>query len=403
MPRAEPPEGWRRIWIVALREIRERGGSRAYRISTVVAVLLVVAVIVLPSLIGTSKTYHVGLAGVVPPGTVAALAVQTGAADHQLKTTTYATVDEGERAVRDKNVDVLLIDGTRLEWRSASDSTLTAAIANAVQAVHIRQQADRLGIPADQLRQLLVPVALTSRTIGAAQTTDEDANTVGFIAVGALFMTVSFYAGFVLTGVVQEKSNRVAEVLLARMPAREVLAGKVLGIGAVGLAQFALIAVAAGVTVRAMNPADAPNVPAGVLAWTVVWFCLGYFFYSVVYAALGATTSRIEDAQAAIAPVSGLMILAYFAVIYTEENPDTTAATLLSYFPPTAPMVMTYRAALDAVPAWQLISSAVLMALVIWALVRVAGRIYSGGLLRFGGRIPLRDLWRSTRRDQPAS
>ena len=218
--------------------------------------------------------------------------MQASAADHQLTTTTYATVGEGERAVRDKNVDVLLIDGTRLEWRSTSDSTLTAAIANALQAVHIREQADRLGITADQLRQLLVPMTLTSRTIGAAHTTDEDANTVGFIAVGALFMTISFYAGFVLTGVVQEKSNRVAEVLLARMPAREVLAGKVLGIGAVGLAQFALIAVAAGVTVRVMNHADAPNIPADVLAWTLVWFCLGYFFYSVVYATLGATTSR---------------------------------------------------------------------------------------------------------------
>ena len=98
-----------------------------------------------------------------------------------------------------------------------------------------------------------------------------------------------------------------------------------------------------------------------------------------------------------------MMILAYLAVIYTEENPDTSAAILLSYLPPTAPMVMTYRVALHAAPAWQLISSALLMALVIWALIRAAGRIYSGALLRFGGRVPLRDLWRSTRRDQPVS
>jgi hypothetical protein len=69
--RVDPPEGWRRIWIVALREIRERGGSRAYRISTAVAGLLIVAVIVLPSLAGQSRTYHVGLTGTVPAGTVA--------------------------------------------------------------------------------------------------------------------------------------------------------------------------------------------------------------------------------------------------------------------------------------------------------------------------------------------
>jgi len=394
--RAELREGWRRIWIVALREIRERGGSRAYRISTVLAVLLVVAVILIPSLTGESKTYHVGLTGTVPAGTVAALDVQANAVGHQLETTRYATLDQGERAVRDKKIDVLLVDGSRLDWRTRSDSTLTAVIANALQAVHIRQQADRLGIPTDQLAQLLVPVTLTSRTIGAAHTADKDANTVGFIAVGLLYVAISFYAGFVLTGVVQEKANRVAEVLLARMPARQVLAGKVVGIGAVGLGQFALIAIAAGVTVQLMNHADAPSIPADVLGWTLIWFILGYLFYSVVYAALGATTSRIEDAQSAIAPITGLMLLSYLGVIYAEENPDAALTVVLSYFPPTAPIVMTYRVAVHAAPGWQIITTALVMALAIWALMRAAGRIYSGALLRFGGRIPLRDLLRSS-------
>lgn len=395
MRRAELAAGWRRTWIVALREIRERGGSRSYRISTLAAVLLVVAVILIPSLMSQSKTYHVGFAGAVPAGAVAELSVQAGAVGHQLETARYATLGQGERAVRDKKIDVLLVDGTRLEWRTGSDSTLTAVIANALQSVHVRQQADRLGIPAGQLAQLLVPVTVTSRVIGAAHTADKDANTVGFIAVGLLYVAISFYAGFVLTGVVQEKANRVAEVLLARMPAREVLVGKVLGIGAVGLGQFALIAVAAGVAVQLMNHADAPSVPADVLAWTLMWFILGYLFYSVLYAALGATTSRIEDAQSAIAPVTGLMLLSYLGVIYAEENPDAALTVILSYFPPSAPVVMTYRVAVHAAPGWQIITAAVATALAIWALTRVAGRIYNGALLRFGGRIPLRDLLRS--------
>ena len=395
MWRAELAEGWRRIWIVALREIRERGGSRAYAISTVLGVLLVVAVILIPSLIRGTKTYHVGLTGAVPASAVAELGAQADAAGHQLETTRYATLDQGERAVRDKKVDVLLVDGSRLEWRTGSDSTLTAVIANALQTAHIRQQASRLGIPVGQLAQLLIPVTLTSRTIGAAHTADKDANTVGFIAVGLLYVAISFYAGFVLTGVVQEKANRVAEVLLARMPAREVLAGKVLGIGAVGLGQFALIAMAAAVTVRLMNHADAPNIPADVLGWTVLWFILGYLFYSVVYAALGATTSRIEDAQSAIAPITGLMLVSYLGVIYAQENPGAAFTVILSYFPPTAPIVMTYRVAVHAAPGWQIITAAVVTALAIWALMRTVGRIYNGALLRFGGRIPLRELLRS--------
>ncbi len=398
----ERREGWRRIWVVALREIRERGGSPAYRISTVLGVLLVVALLLVPSLLEKSKTYHVGMTGRVPVGTETALEVQTRAVDHQLEVTRYATLADGERAVRNKKVDVLLVDGSRLEWRTKSDSTLTAAVANAMQALHVRAQADRLGITADQLGQLLVPVTLTSRTLGAAHTTDKDANTVGFIAVGLMYLAISFYAGFVLTGVVQEKANRVAEVLLARMPAHEILTGKVVGIGAVGLAQLATIGVAAVVTVAVMGDASAPSIPADVLAWTCLWFVLGYLFYSVLYAALGATTSRIEDAQAAIAPVTGLMLLSYLGVIYAEENPDAVLTALLSYFPPTAPVVMTYRVAVHAVPGWQMLTSAAFMLLAMWGLIRFAGRIYSGALLRFGGRIPLRELVRSTS-EQPSS
>ena len=398
MLRADRREGWRRTWVVALREIRERGASRAYRISTVLGVLLVIALLLIPSLVEKSTTYHVGITGAIPAGTVTALEAQIRAVDHQLETSRYPTVADGERAVRDKKVDVLLVDGGRLEWRTSSDSTLTAAIAGAIQAVHIRAQADRLGISTGQLAQLLVPVTLTSRTLGAAHTTDKDANTVGFIAVGFLYLAISFYAGFVLTGVVQEKANRVAEVLLARMPAREILAGKVLGIGAVGLAQLAVIAVSAGVTVAAMGNANAPSIPGDVLAWTCLWFVLGYLFYSVMYAALGATTSRIEDAQAAIAPITGLMLLSYFGVIYAEENPDALLTVLLSYFPPTAPVVMTYRVAVHAVPSWQMLTSAAFMVLAMWGLIRLAGQIYSGALLRFGGRVPLRELVRSTSR-----
>jgi ABC-2 type transport system permease protein len=391
--RAERRESRRRTWVIALREIRERGESRAYRVSTVAGVLLVVALLLVPTLLEKSKIYRLGVTGAVPTGTVAALDAQVRATDHQLRVTSYPTVAAGERAVRDKKIGVLLVDGSRLEWRTKSDSTLTAAIANAIQGAHIRAQADRLGISADQLAQLLVPVSLGSRTLGAAHAS-QDANTVGFIAVGLLYLAISFYAGFVLTGVVQEKANRVAEVLLARMPAHEILAGKVLGIGVVGLAQLAVIGVAGVVTVAAMGDTNAPDVAPAMLAWTCLWFVLGYLFYSVLYAALGATTSRIEDAQAAIAPVTGLMLLSYFGVIYAEENPDAAATILLSYFPPTAPVVMTYRVAVDAVPGWQMLTSAAFMVLAMWGLIRLAGRIYSGALLRFGSRVPLRDLVR---------
>jgi ABC-2 type transport system permease protein len=122
--RAEDREGWRRTWIVALREIRERGGSRAYRISTALGVILVVAIVLVPSQLDKSTTYHVGMSGAVPGGTVTALAEQARAVNHDLEVTHYPSLADGERAVRDKKIDVLLVDGTRLEWRTKSDKHL---------------------------------------------------------------------------------------------------------------------------------------------------------------------------------------------------------------------------------------------------------------------------------------
>ena len=121
---------------------------------------------------------------------------------------------------------------------------------------------------------------------------------------------------------------------------------------------------------------------------------LGYAFYSVVYAGFGALASRVEDASSAAAPVSVLMFGCYFAALAALSSPESTLTTLLSFLPPTAPFVMPLRLTLVAVPTWQVAASALLTALTVWLLVLVAGRIYSGALLRTGARVPLRVAWR---------
>ena len=213
-----------------------------------------------------------------------------------------------------------------------SDSTLTAAIANAVQAVTSVTRRTGSASPPTNSPSYSSPVSLTSRTLGAAHTADKDANTVGFIAVGFMYLVISFYAGFVLTGVVQEKANRVAKSCSPGCPHVRFSPARSSASASSGLPQLAVIGAAAVTTVAFMGGADAPSIPGDVLAWTCMWFVLGYLFYSVLYAALGATTSRIEDAQAAIAPITGLMLLSYFGVIYAEENLDAVVTILLSYF-----------------------------------------------------------------------
>lgn len=388
-------DGSRRIWIVAAREVRERGRTRAFQLSTVVAVLGMAALIVLPSLLSSeTKPYRVGLAGTVAAGTREALTAQAKAAGRGVRTTSYDTVAAGEQAVRDRKADVLLVDGTTLEWRRRADAALATVVGNAVQAVRIRDRSAQLGLSAQDVRTLLAPVALSSRELGNAAGSGRGSENVALVAVVLLFFAVTMYGNLVLTGVVQEKSTRVAEVLLARMKPRELLAGKVIGIGALGLGQFALVLLTAGVSVTAVDAADAPDVPVSVLTWLVVWFVLGYAFYSVVYAAFGALASRVEDASSAAAPIAMVLGACYIAAMAALESPDSTLTTVLSFVPASAPIVMPVRLALAAVPVWQVLAAALLTMASVWLLVRLAGRVYTGAVLRTGTHIPLRVAWR---------
>jgi ABC-2 type transport system permease protein len=385
----------RRTWIVAAREVRERSRTRTFRLTTLLGVVGVAALIVVPSLVsGGTTTYKVGLAGTVPDGTVQALVAQAGAGKVKVRTTPYPTVAAGEQAVRDKKADVLLVDATRLEWRLRPDARLSALVGNAVQVVRIRERAAQQGLSVQQVGSLLEPVALSEHVLGSAAGVDQKARDVAFVAVVLMFVAVSVYGQMVLTGVVQEKQSRVAEVLLSRMRPRELLAGKVLGIGALGLAQFALLAVTAGVAMALVDSVDTPHVAVSVWAWLVMWFVLGYALYSVVYAAFGALASRVEDASSAAAPISVVLFGGYFAALSTLESPDSTLAGVLSFIPATAPMAMPLRMTLTHVPVWQVLVAAALTGVTVWLLVRFAGRVYSGAVLRTGTRIPLRAAWR---------
>jgi ABC-2 type transport system permease protein len=353
-------------------------------------------IVMLPSALeNDTKTYRVGLAGTVAAGTTDALTAQAQVAERRVTATTYDSVTAGEHALRDRKLDVLLVDSSALVWRRQANATLATLVGNAVQAVNIRQRAAEQGLSMQDLQTVLAPVTLSNRQLGSTTGLGEDAPTVAMIAMLMLYFAVLTYGNLVLTGVTQEKQTRVAEVLLGRMRPRELLAGKVLGIGALGLAQFAVIIATAAISLKAIDAADTPHVPTSVWVWLVTWFILGYALYSVAYAALGALASRVEDASSAAAPATVVMILGYLAGMAAIDNPESTLTTLLSFLPPTAPIVMPVRLTLTNVPVWQGLAAAVLTAASVWLLLRLSGRIYTGAVLRTGTKIPLKVAWRA--------
>jgi ABC-2 type transport system permease protein len=209
-----------------------------------------------------------------------------------------------------------------------------------------------------------------------------------------LFFGISVFGQMVLTGVLEEKASRVVEVLLARIPPRALLAGKIAGIGLLGLAQIGVTALAALVAVTAVGSAGVPAVRGPVLAWAIVWFVLGYALYATVYGALGSLGSRVEDAQAVAGPVTIVMVLAYFASFTTIGQPGSAFARAISYFPLTAPMAMPGRIAMGATAWWEPVAAAALTLAAIAGLVQLAGRVYTRAILHSGPALSLRDIWR---------
>jgi ABC-2 type transport system permease protein len=387
-----------RAWLVARREMRERAWSRGFRISTLLMLLVVIAVIVLPALLDTSDTTRdVGVVGATSPAFERALAGQGASSDLTLHVRRYDSLAVGEKALRDEHVDVLVVDARRLEWRGRTDSGLLAQVTGAIQVATVQQRAAAAGVDRATVAQLLAPVPVESVQIGTAPGRSADDETAAALMTVALLMAVIIYGNLVLTGVVEEKSSRVVEVLLARVPARALLGGKVVGIGLLGLGQLAVTALAALVASMAVGSTDLPAVSAGVLVWVLAWFVLGYALYAMVYGALGSLASRTEDAQAVAGPVGYTLVAGYWAAFLAiSQDPSGPWARVLSLFPATAPLAMPGRIALGATAWWEPPVAVALTLAAVAGLVVLAGRVYRNAVLRSGATLRLRDVWRST-------
>ncbi len=389
--------GLQQGWLVAVREMRERSRSRAFRASVVVMLVVVAGLIIVPALLKPSGgTRHIGLTGSTPNELPRSIQDQGEAVGITTRLHRYSSLAAGEEAVRKGRVDVLVVDGQRLEWRRQADEQLRAVVTGAVQLVAVRERAAASGISTAALAALLAPVPVRNVELGAVAGRRPGDETAALVMTVVLLLAITTYGNLVLTGVVEEKSSRVVEVLLARVPARNLLAGKVAGIGLLGLAQIGLTALVALAAVTVVDSVDVPAVRGAVLAWIVVWFVLGYALYATVYGALGSLASRTEDAQSVAGPVTVVLLAAYFTSLAAIGQPDSGLAKLASFFPATAPLAMPNRVAMGVTAWWEPVLAAALTLAAIAGLVQFGGRVYAGAILHTGPTLKLRDAWHGT-------
>jgi ABC-2 type transport system permease protein len=224
---------------------------------------------------------------------------------------------------------------------------------------------------------------------------DADANTeatvVAFVGVILLYSLLLLFGQFVAQGVVEEKSSRVVELLLATMRPWQLLAGKIIGLGVLALAQMLVIAVIGVVGALAFDLVDLPGGLIGTVLTVLAWFVLGYAFYASMFAAAASLVSRQEDLGSVLTPATLLPVVGIVIAIQAVQDPGGTLATVTSYVPGLSPMVMPVRQAAGAADWWEVALAVVIMLVAIAVIVRIGGRIYAGALLRTGGRVKLRE------------
>ena len=389
----------RQSWLVAAREVRERGRSRSFVASLLFMLVTVVAAIALPALLDSGPgTKDIGLTGATPEGISTALRAQGDAVDTTIRIHDYGTRTAGEAAVRDGDIDVLVVDARQLEWRGRADEQLKAVVTGAIQLLAVRDRAEAAGMDPDERLAIVEPVPVTNVELGQVEGRSPDDEAAAFLMTLVLFFAISTYGAMVLSGVVEEKSSRTVEVLLARMPARNLLAGKIAGIGLLGLAQIAATATVALVAASLADSFDVPAVRGSVMAWAVVWFVLGYGLFATVFGTLGSLASRTEDASSVSGPVSILLVLGFMVSFAAIGSADTTWARLVSWFPVTAPLAMPNRIAMGAADWWEPVLVAVFTLATIAGLVVLGGRVYTRAILHTGATLTLGEAWRGSAR-----
>ena len=377
--------GRRAITLVATREIRERLRSKAFIASTLLIVALLAVSAVIGRLFDPQQTFDYAVTAPAPPALATALqAAAEPFDDATLKLRTVDSAASGRRLLENGDVDALLLLSTdRLLFRKDVDVQVAAVADTAVRAVR---------------NQLPPKPELTTATLHPPEDEPGDAALlVAYAGSLLLFMSLAFYGQWVISGVVEEKNNRVVEVILSAVRPRDLLAGKVIGIGLLGLAQLVVVVgFAAGLLLGGVF--DAPASLGADVALVVPWFVLGFSLYAVAYAVAGALASNQQNAETAAQPVTYALLTVYFAsYIVLAADPEGPLASLITVFPLTAPLVLPARSALVGVPLWQHGLAILFVVAAIVALVRFAGRVYALGLLHGGSGLGVRAAWRIAR------
>jgi ABC-2 type transport system permease protein len=420
-----------KLWAIIKREYLERVRSKWFLIATFLGPIFFSAIIILPAWLAsrskaTSEVYNITILDATGTTFGERLAVAIAGDTTQKKRiplvrhlappelTQAESLATREVMLRGKvgylvvNQQTVAGEAARYAGRNASSIPDMSQLRNALRQTILAQRLESIGIDNSRTKELtFIPLDFSTERITERGRGGSGIASVLFgFAIGfLLYMTIIIYGQTIMSSVIEEKTSRVAEVVMSSVPTDTLLAGKVLGVGAVGLTQQILWVATTYVLLKLREPImqrlgaptmsfGLPEISLGAAILFLLFFVLGFIFYSALYAAVGSAVNSEQEARQASTP---LMIMIVFAGVFIQPvllNPTGTLAQVLSLVPVTSPIIMPIRMAVTGVPPLEMTASIVFLVIGCFAALWLASRIYRVGLLMYGKRPTMREMAR---------
>jgi ABC-2 type transport system permease protein len=398
-PRSDVRTTDRGMWlVVARRDFWVRLRDRGFVISTAITLIVLSIFILLGAFSGDeASSFRLGLAGPDAKTVADAADFETAGERRRVEVTTvaYDDVAAAEQALRDGEIDAALVHGDDLEGRTSVPPELAQVVQDALVRGRIQAALADAQVPASTIDEVLNQPAIQIRTLEPVDEHRDENAGIAFIGVLLAYGQLFGYGVWVATGVLEEKSSRVVEVLLSAIRPRQLLTGKIAGIGALGICQLVFIAAFAIGLSLITGAINLPATAIGTALIVLTWFVMGFAFYAGLFAVSGSLVSRMEELQNAMVPINLLIFASFFISIGALENPDSTLSVVASILPFSSALAMPVRIVLGSATPPQIVASIAALLISTAITIPLSGRLYAGAILRTGARVKLKDAWRA--------
>jgi ABC-2 type transport system permease protein len=407
--------------VIAKREFVERVRTKWFVIATLLGPIGMIALIVIPAVLARAGAESVTVKIVDRTNKLGAVISTKLATDRHWN---MVAVPDGPEAAPDKllaqiqsgeingfiTIPADALDAGTITYQgdNATNQGVVVALHRAIRDSVVQFRATAIGVSEQQVATLTAPISLDIlHTTGEAEGTSGGiVFLIGYVIMFILYMAILLYAMNVIRSVVQEKTSRVVELMVAAARPQALMAGKILGVGAVGLFQLTVwlgmayltmtyrqqvlgvigVEGAGGVAIPSLRPQE--------VALILAYFLLGYFFYAALYAAVGAMVSTEQEAQQAQTPVVLLLIIPMTCMQLVANDPRGGTAELMTMLPFSSPILMPMRFLLGGASAAQVAVSLAILVASTAGVVFLAARVYRTGILMYGKRPTMRELLR---------